>query len=562
MTDGFLTFPEGPRSRLDEALGDLVVRASDVLATQGRLRALLRANQLISQQLDLPIVLRRIVETAIELVDAQYGALGVIAADGTLEQFIHVGMTENEVAGIAHLPEGHGLLGALIRDPRPIRLPHLGDDQRSSGFPAHHPAMESFLGVPIRVGDRLFGNLYLTNAASGEFSADDEELVTSLATTAGFAIENARLFESAQRRQAWLAASAELTVAAGTVDDPLGVVVERVREVSQADVVRVILPSDDPEYGEIARAKGGDAPSTIGLRVPRRGTAAGRVLHSGKPVLMPEERPTEGDQISALGPTMAVPISADGTARGVLTISRLPGGAPFAQSDLDMVADLAARVGIAVELAAARSDREKIALMEDRSRIARDLHDHVIQQLFATGLELHSIVGALPPGSQADRLDRAITHIDESIGQIRTAIFALSPKSPHGDTAIRHRIIDLVGEIADCLPQKPWVSFEGPVDLVIAGDRADDALAVVREALTNIARHAEPSRVSIVVAVRNSRVEIDVQNDGAEAQSARRSGLSNLQQRAARRGGDALFESVDGTARLHWWIPIGAEADA
>ena len=194
---------------MDEALGDLVARASDVLATQGRLCVLLKANQLISQQLDLTVVLRRIVETAIDLVDARYGALGVISPDGSLEQFIHVGMADDEVSGIGRLPEGHGLLGALIDDLQPIRLPQLADDERSMGFPEQHPQMESFLGVPIRVGDQVFGNLYLTNAASGEFSADDEELVTALASTVGFAIDNARLFERAKRRQAWLAASAE-----------------------------------------------------------------------------------------------------------------------------------------------------------------------------------------------------------------------------------------------------------------------------------------------------------------------------------------------------------------
>ncbi|MET0842340.1 MAG: GAF domain-containing protein, partial [Mycetocola sp.] len=310
MTEGSLTFPEGPRAKLDEALGDLVARASDVLSTQGRLRALLKANQLISQQLDLPVVLRRIVETAIDLVKAEYGALGVIGPDGTLEQFMHVGMGEADVTRIGHLPEGHGLLGALIVDPRPIRISNLADDTRSSGFPPHHPRMESFLGVPIRVGDRVFGNLYLTNAASGEFSFDDEELVTALASTAGFAIDNARLFENAKRRQAWLAASAELTVAvSGSVDDPLELVVERVRDVARADLVRVLLPSDDPASMTIVRARGHDEDSMVGLRVPKRGSVSGRVLQLGKPLLMTEAQVPRGSRALGLGPTMAVPLS-------------------------------------------------------------------------------------------------------------------------------------------------------------------------------------------------------------------------------------------------------------
>ncbi|HAM25798.1 MAG TPA: hypothetical protein DCP11_03615, partial [Microbacteriaceae bacterium] len=199
--DDSLTFPDEPRAELDRALSELVARAQEVLTTQGRLRALLRANQAVVEQLDLPVVLRRIVESAVGLVGAQYGALGVIAPQGGLEQFINVGMTPDEVTAIGHLPEGHGLLGALIDNPRPIRLQHLSEDPRAAGFPAEHPAMDSFLGVPVRVRDEVYGNLYLTNQSSGGFSKEDEELVTALAATAGFAIDNARLFAETRRRQ-------------------------------------------------------------------------------------------------------------------------------------------------------------------------------------------------------------------------------------------------------------------------------------------------------------------------------------------------------------------------
>ncbi|SFN55250.1 GAF domain-containing protein [Mycetocola miduiensis] len=561
--EGFLTFPEEPRAKLDEALSDLVTRASDVLATQGRLRALLKANQLISQQLDLPVVLRRIVETAIDLVRAEFGALGVIGQEGNLEQFIHVGMGTADVERIGHLPEGHGLLGALIVDPHPIRLSHLADDERYSGFPAHHPRMDSFLGVPILVGDRVFGNLYLTNAAAGEFSSDDEELVKALAATAGFAIDNARMFANAQRRQAWFAASAELTVAvAGATDDPLELVVERVRQVACADLVRVLIPSRDSESMIIVRARGQDEDSIVGLEISRKGSVPGRVLQSGKPLLLNEDQVPGASKTLGLGPTMAVPLSTAGKTSGVLAVSRLPGGVPFAPEDLEMVADLAGRVGIALELAAARSDRQHIALMEERGRIARDLHDHVIQQLFATGLELQSIAGTLPAGGGPERLEQAISHIDQSIGQIRTAVFALAPKSRGGQISVRHRIIDLVGELGSALTEKPWVSFEGPVDLVIVGALADDVLAVVRESLTNVAKHASATKASLVVAIRDSGVEIEVQNDGAGHPSARSSGLTNLRERALSRGGDATFSSTDGAATFRWYVPINGRHDA
>jgi GAF domain-containing protein len=238
------------RSELDKALTDVVERANQVLATQGRLRALLRANQAVVEQLDLPIVLQRIVEAALQLVNAEYGALGVIdPARGDLEQFIYEGISPEVAEKIGHLPEGHGLLGALIDDPRPIRLEHLSEDDRSAGFPRHHPSMDSFVGVPIRIHDEVFGNLYLTNRKdSGSFSREDEQLLAALAATAGFAIENARLFAETQRRQKWSAVTAEITAALLSADqtDSIAVVAERVLEVAAASHVRVVVPTEEP----------------------------------------------------------------------------------------------------------------------------------------------------------------------------------------------------------------------------------------------------------------------------------------------------------------------------
>jgi GAF domain-containing protein len=184
-----------PHLELDQLLTQLIERAHDVKGAQNRLRGLLRANRSVIGDLALNTVLRRIVEAACELVDAPYGAVGVIRPDGTgLEAFIHVGMEPSAVEEIGHLPEGKGLLGALIDDPRPIRLRDIRDDVRSVGFPEHHPPMRGFLGVPIRVRDEVFGNLYLASLAQGDFSVEDEELVAALAATAGVAIENARLY--------------------------------------------------------------------------------------------------------------------------------------------------------------------------------------------------------------------------------------------------------------------------------------------------------------------------------------------------------------------------------
>jgi GAF domain-containing protein len=208
-----LGFPDAARARLDESIATLVADAQRVLGSQGRLRSLLDANRLVAEQIELPVVLRTIVEAATSLVGAQYGAIGVIAPDGTLEQFIHVGMTDDVVALIGTLPEGHGILGALIEEQEPIRLENLSDDPRSIGFPTAHPAMQSFLGVPVRVRGEVYGNLYLSQRSGGAFSHEDEELLVALAGTAGAAIDHARLFDESQRRQRWSAASAQVTSA-------------------------------------------------------------------------------------------------------------------------------------------------------------------------------------------------------------------------------------------------------------------------------------------------------------------------------------------------------------
>ena len=182
-----LTFPDLPRLELDQLLGQLVERAQEVMATQGRLRGLLRANQIVTSDLSLPVVLRRIVEAARELVGARYAALGVLAPEGGLAEFVHVGMADGAGGADRAPPQGKGLLGALIEDPRPIRLTRIADDPRSCGLPADHPPMTSFLGVPIRVRDEVFGNLYLRGERRGGFTAEDEELITALAATAAVA---------------------------------------------------------------------------------------------------------------------------------------------------------------------------------------------------------------------------------------------------------------------------------------------------------------------------------------------------------------------------------------
>jgi len=262
---------------------------------------LLRATQVATGDLALPVVLQPIVEAARDLVGARYAALGVIAPDGGLAEFVHVGMPDDAVETIGHLPQGKGLLGALIDDPRPIRLRHIGEDPRSSGFPPGHPRMTSFLGVPIRIGDELFGNLYLTESARGQFSAEDEELTLALAATAAAAIDRARLYQAARTRGEWLQATAAITRRLlsvpvgepGERDGPLRLIAERAREIAQAELVSIVLPTPAGGQLRVEVAVGAGAAELCGRPVPVAGSLAGRAFSTAEPVRVsqPHELP-------------------------------------------------------------------------------------------------------------------------------------------------------------------------------------------------------------------------------------------------------------------------------
>ncbi|MCU1508980.1 MAG: hypothetical protein JWQ12_1245 [Glaciihabitans sp.] len=561
MSEGHsFTFPDEPRGELDIALDNLVARARDVLKIQGRLRSLLKANQAIIEHLDLAVVLERIVAAAVELVGAKYGALGVVAPDGTLEQFINVGMSPHEIEIIGHLPEGHGLLGALIQDPRPIRLTQLSDDDRSAGFPAHHPPMGAFLGVPVRVRDEVYGNLYLTNEDTTEFSAEDEQLVIALAATAGIAIENARLFAETQRRQAWSTASAEFTanLLAPENGDAISILAGRIRELSDADVVWVLLPGADADELVIDSARGLDESELVGRSLSVADSAVRGVLESSEAVPMRDGAELGFTLLDGrlLGPTMTMPLMTAGLAEGILLVARTPGRPGFTAADLEMAIGFAGQASVAMELEAARADRQRMVVLEDRGRIARDLHDHVIQQLFGTGLELQSIAGSLPMGPASDRLIQSVGNLDASISQIRTIIFALSAHTDEARSTVRHWIIDLANELAPALDATPSVSFAGPVDLVVTGDLAADVLAVAREALTNVVKHAGAAHTWVLVAVREGEVVVEVTDDGhGFVVGDRRSGVANLEHRATSRGGGCELETSPAGTRLRWHVP-------
>lgn len=555
-----ISFPDTPRSELERTLEELVEHAQKVLQTQGRLRSLLRANRVVVEQLEIEEVLRRIVEAAVDLVDARYGALGVIGPDGFLERFIHVGMSDQDAALIGHLPHGVGVLGAVINEGASIRLAHLNDDPRSSGFPAHHPPMDAFLGVPVRVRDEVFGNLYLTDPAAGRFTNEDEELVSVLAATAGIAIENARLYEDARERERWASALAEVTSALLSADmDPLEVVIEKAAELVDADLAWIVIPDDDVT-ARIAVARGTRADDVRGQRFSLEGSLSGAAMSRNEAVSV-DELPGAVQYPSqpALGPTLVTPLVADEHTIGALSVSRPIGGRVFSDADRRRAAEFASQASVALQVARGRADQQQLERVEDRSRIARDLHDHVIQRLFAAGLSLQAQAVRADPAAQAVLLEQ-VAAIDAAVAEIRTIVFALSTR-PSSRASLRHQVLDVVSDLSDSLRTPPRLSFTGAVDLLVPPALFEDVVAVVRESLSNVARHAQADVATVEVAVGDDHVIVRVADDGVGYRPGpRASGTRNLADRAQALGG--TFEIRPGEEHgtvVTWTVPLEKE---
>jgi signal transduction histidine kinase len=552
--------------RLDDLLAELQVRLDGVRATRDRAQALLEAVVAVGSNLDLETVLRRIVEAATGLVGARYGALGVVGERGSLAEFIPVGLDEAEIASIHHWPEGRGLLGELITHPRSLRLAEISADPRSSGFPAGHPPMRSFLGVPVRIRDEVYGNLYLTEKRGGDqFDEEDEAVTIALAAAAGVAIENARLYEESRRRQRWLQASAEVSRRLLSGTDPgevLDLVTQQVLEMSGADLAVLALPDEERRELRITHAAGQDAAKTLGLTLPGMSLSA-EVLATGEPVSLDDfsrdkrVAPVAREQMS-LGPAVVFPLGAPGNTRGVLTVGRRPGAMPLAPAATELVASFAAQAAIALELADVRSAAEQVTMLHDRERIARDLHDQVIQRLYATGMSLQGALPLIARPEVKERVNRAVDALDDTIGEIRSAIFALQARDDTSRPGLRGRLLGIADEMSGPLGFAPSLTLSGALDEEIPSQIAEQALHALREALSNAARHADASRVDVTVEAGADLVVVVSDNGSGMKDTSRRSGLANLAERARQLGGtmDVGPAAGAGGTELRWRGPL------
>lgn len=519
-------------------------------ALSGPAHALLEAVTAIASDLDLTSVLTRIVEAATELTDAAYGALGVLGADGTLVEFITTGIDDATRALIGDLPRGAGILGVIIEEPEGLRLLDLAAHPKSVGFPPNHPPMTTFLGMPVRIRGTVFGNLYLTEKRGGlPFTAEDEQLVEALARSAGLVIGNARAYGLSERRRQWLEASAEVSAALAPpvrLDEAARRIAHTARSVAHAGAV-VLLAADegDPDVFAADTADLG----TVQALLPRVRAA-----------LVSTQDRDRGDAIvldvDGHG-VVAIPMRAHLAPVGAL-VAVFDRTSPLADVDeRELLASFADQAALALDRAQAVADRQDLALVSDRERIARDLHDVVIQRLFATGLQLQGIAAVAISPDVVRRLDEAVSDLDDTIKAIRGTIFELSNRQQQ---SLRAELRTLVREYVPVLGFTPSVRTTGPVDTSVSADVRDQLLPVLREAMSNVARHALADHAEIEVKVSDHEVVLTVVDDGVGlAGRTRESGLRNARRRATDLGGSLEVRPGDpqGTL-LVWRVPRDA----
>lgn len=529
------------------------------MSIDARDTGLLDAILTISGDLDLELVLDRIVEAARTLTGAHYGALGVlqhpdrVRSGRRLKDFHTAGMDADTYARIGDLPCGRGVLGVLIDDPRVLRIPDLAQHPASVGFPAHHPTMGSFLGVPVRIGDTVFGNLYLTDKQSGEeFTSDDEQTVIGLAAAAGIALDHARLFAEAERRQRWLAAAARAVAELGGDLDRLpGQVAAVAADAGGCANVAVHLPTAADGGMSTSGPTGFDVNGAVG-------PAAEALL--GSTVERHEHRDAEPPAVlgNVPGAVCRLWFAVGERPIGFLALQR--DTAEWSAAEQDAVRAFADHVALGVQHAHDEQDRHQLAVFSDRDRIARDLHDQVIQRIFAVGLSLQSLARRIPEVATRTRLDAAIADLDATIAEIRTTIFSLHHTDAAEPRSLRADLFAVIEDATSVLGFEPEVALSGPIDEAVPLSLHEDVLATLRESLSNVTRHARARRAYVLVGVdpdvKTLTVQVEDDGVGIDPSSAPGGGLVNTQARAAAAGGELTVRRSEPGTTFAWVVPL------
>ncbi|MEV0336319.1 GAF domain-containing sensor histidine kinase [Nocardia sp. NPDC050717] len=575
------------QQRLRALLGEVADRVEGMIGSRDRMDGLVEAMLTVTAGLDLDDTLRTIVRTAMNLVDARYGALAVRGHGQQVSQFIDEGMPEHIRDRIERLPAGHGVLGAVFAQKAPLRLDDLTEHATSVGFPAGHPPMHTFLGVPVRIRDKVFGSLYLTEKSDGQpFTEEDEVLVLALAAAAGIAVDNARLYEQARTRQAWIEATRDIATEflAGTESDRvLAHVVDHARGLTgshQAFLASVPVPDESPaEISElvITQWTGPDAGQDW-QTVPIAGTALGDAFSRRTPLRFDDLSSATlgvefaGAESPGAGPALVLPLCTPDATLGVLVTIRPPGFAPYSDEMLELTAAFCDQAALAVRLADAQRRMRELDIVADRDRIARDLHDHVIQRLFAIGLTVQATLPKAVVPEVRQRLSTVIMDLQEVVQEIRTSIFDLHASGPEHSAGLQQRLELAIRRQTADIALRATIQVSGPLS-VLDPQLADHAEAVVREAVSNAVRHSGADTVAIVIEVADDLSIAVTDNGWGIPNHVIRSGLRNLEQRAQEAGGrfeigpakrpdaDGNHPDMPGT-RLRWAVPLPQDAPA
>lgn len=539
----------------------------DESAARDQTENLLESIVEIGSDLDLDATLERIVCAAMRLTRARYGAVGVRAADGTLKSFVPAGMSPQAVKRIGQLPVGEGLLGLLLDRTDALRLDDLTRHPAAIGFPDQHPLMRAFLGVPILIRGEVFGSLYLSDDSPGRvFTESDEIAVRVLVSAAAVTIENALLFDHVALSARWITASREITTALLSVDShrqPLQLIADRAAELTDAEQGIVLVPTDPDLPAEdvdtliVSTAVGSIATEVIGQRVPVEGSTTGEAFRAGAPVITDSFRhPIPSFTDVGERPAIVVPLRAGNAVLGVLAVARNRCEPRFDARLAELLSDFAGHAAVALTLAEAREQAQQLCVLADRERIARDLHDHVIQRLFVAGMNLQSTIGRVHAPEVIERLTRTVDDLQSTIDDLRAAIFELhAPVTTERD--FRQRIRAAVNDLTRDRTLHATLRILGPTT-AIEPTMADHAEAVLTEAVSNTVRHSGATKLTVEVSVAEE-LTIDVVDNGCgiPADNQRHSGLANLASRAAQVGGSCQVSNpLAGGTHVHWAAPL------
>jgi signal transduction histidine kinase len=528
---------------------------------------LLEAGLALASELSLPMVLQRIVDLAAEVTDARYGALGVIGEGNEHTDFLTTGMSAKQRRAIGALPKGRGILGLLITEPHPVRISNIAGDPRSVGFPPNHPPMRSFLGAPVQAMGRVFGNIYLAEKRGTlEFSAEDEESLAVLAAQAGAAIANASLYEETRLRERWLDALRDITndiLGGAEAESILVDIAEHARALASAAAATIVTVGSTSGQLVVAAAVGAHAGELHGQSMPAEGSISGEVMRTGKPLLLDDlssdpraHQPTV--RLGRHGPALFVPLRVRGRATGTLMVANLKGGRRLDAQMLRFVETFADQASVAIEYRRVQADLRRLGLMDERERIAKELHDGIIQSLFAVGMGLQGTALLAGSPETAARIEGAVGELDRVIRDLRNYIFALRP----GILADR-QLDQALHALGEDMQKGSVARVKVEVDAEVAASvssRSHEIVQLTREALSNVARHAQATLsvvrlarkgTTAVLTIEDNGIGFDVRGDSAG------NGLRNMRERAAAIGGTLHVTSKAGKGtKLRLTFPV------